>query len=57
MKMNNEQQECEYVMVCAENHIKLSNKVSELINNGYELYGSPFFDDEFYQAVIKTNPT
>ena len=32
----------EYKLVIGENGKQLSNKVTELLNEGFELYGSPF---------------
>jgi hypothetical protein len=38
----------------AATHEELSHKVNEKLNNGYELYGSPFFSEEMmYQAMTK----
>ena len=38
----------------AATHDELSKKVNEKLNNGYELYGSPFFSEEMmYQAMTK----
>jgi hypothetical protein len=38
----------------AATHEELSRKVNEKLNSGYELYGSPFFNEEMiYQAMTK----
>ena len=38
----------------AATHDELAKKVNERLNNGYELYGSPFVSEEMmYQAMTK----
>ena len=38
----------------AATHEELARKVNEKLNNGYELYGAPFFSEEMmYQAMTK----
>ena len=38
----------------AATHDELSKKVNEKLKGGYELYGSPFLNEEMmYQAMIK----
>jgi hypothetical protein len=38
----------------AATHEELARKVNEKLNNGYELYGPPFFSEEMmYQAMTK----